>query len=84
MLERNQPDPVRQFGCHLCAVCAIAALTLALDAAHPNDPAPLTLLPVAAMTRWIETLRKTDWEMSIIVLDIAFGLTTADIIASWA
>lgn len=83
--QRNgtDPVPVRQFRCHVCAVCAIALLTLALGETDPGNPAPLALLPVAAMARWIETFDETDWSMSVIVIDIALGLMTADIIAFW-
>lgn len=84
MPDTNQPYPLHQFTGHILAVWAIAALALALGAAHPDDPAPLALLPVAAMTRWIETTCGTDWRISAIVLDIALGLMTADIIALWA
>ena len=83
MREAKQPDPRRQFTCHVWAVCAIAVLTLALGGADPGNPAPLALLPVAAMARWIETFDHTDWPISIIVLDTALGLMTADIIAFW-
>lgn len=83
MPETYEPDAVRQFGYHLCAVSAIAVLALALGAAHPGDPAPLALLPVAAMTRWIETFHETEWRISSIILDTALGLMTADIIAFW-
>ena len=83
MRETNQSGPSRQFGLHVCAVCAIALLTLALGGADPGNPAPLALLPVAAMARWIETFDDTDWSISVIVLDTALGLMTADIIAFW-
>ena len=83
MPETSQRDPMFEFRCHLCAVCAIAILALALDAAHPNDPTPLALLPVAAMTRWVEKLHNPDWLTSTIVLDIALGMMTADITATW-
>ncbi len=33
-----RPDPLRRFNHHVCAVCAIAVVALALDAAHPGDP----------------------------------------------
>ena len=84
MPETYQPDPVRQFHYHVWAVSAIAVLALALDTAHASDPAPLALLPVAAMTRWIETFHETEWRISGIVLDTALGLMTADIIAFWS
>ena len=74
---------MRQLTCHVWAVSATAVLALALDAAHPGDPAPLALLAVAAMTRWIETFHETDWRLSGIILDTALGLMTADIIAFW-
>lgn len=83
MPETNQSGPSRKFGLHVCAVCAIALLTLALGGADPGDPAPLALLPVAAIGRWIETFDETYWSMSAIVIDIALGLMTADIIAFW-
>lgn len=83
MRETNQPDPVRQFTCHVWAVCAIAVLALALGPARTGDPAPLALLGVAAMTRWIETFHKTEWRMSGIILDTALGLMTADFIRFW-
>ena len=85
MPDTNQPDtdPMVQFAYHLCGVCAIAILTLALEAAQPNDPTPLALLPLAAITRWIEEFTKTDWMTSGVVLDIALGMMTGDIIASW-
>lgn len=83
MSETNQRDPMFEFTGHVLAICAIAALTLSLGAAHPHDPSPLALIPVAAMTRWIETVHKMDWQISTIVLDITLGLTTADIIAFW-
>ncbi len=85
MPETNPPDadPMFQFACQLCTVCTIAILSLALDAAHPNDPSPLALLPLAATTRWVEKFTKRDCVISTIVLDIALGMMTADIIASW-
>ena len=83
MRETNQSGPSHQFGLHVCAVCAIALLTLALGEADPGNPAPLALLPVAAMARWIETFDDTDWSISVIVLDTALGLMTADIIDFW-
>ena len=85
MPETKPPDAdaMFQFTCHVLAICAIAILSLALDAAHPNDPSPLALLPLAATTRWVERLTKRDRLTSTIVLDIALGMMTADIIASW-
>ena len=83
MRETNQPDPVRQFTCHVWAVCTIAVLAIALGAAQTGDPAPLALLAVAAMTRWIETFHETVWRISGIILDTALRLMTADFITFW-
>ncbi len=84
MLKPDQPDPAREFRHHLCAVGAIAGVVLALGATDPTDPITPALLPVAAMTRWIETTYKPAWHVADVILDTALGLMTADIISSWA
>ena len=83
MPKANKLDPVRQFRYHVCAVCAIAAAGITLGIYDPNSPAPLALLPIAALARRIETMDKTDWPISTVVLDVALGLMTANIIAFW-
>ena len=83
MPETIQPDPVRQLKYHVCAICAIAAVAMTLGIYDPNSPAPLALLPLAALARRIETFDKTDWPISTIVLDITLGLMTANIFAFW-
>ena len=83
MPETNEPDPVQQFTYHVCAICGITAVVVTLGIYDPSSPAPLALLPVAALARRIETSEKTDWPISTVVLHVALGLMTANIIAFW-
>jgi len=83
MPETNEPNPVQQFRYHVCAVCGIAAVAMALGIYQPSSPAPLALLPITELARRIETFNKTDWPISTVVLDVALGLMTANIIAFW-
>lgn len=87
MPRDNQPDPAREFGYHVCAVCAVTLLALALEAAHPGDPLPLAVLGIAAATRWTEAhYNDKSWEVEVssVILDAGLGLMAADIIASWS
>ncbi len=83
----KRTDAVQQFTWHAGAICAIAVLTVSLDAADPDIAgAAMVLLGTAAMTRWsgIETLHGDNaGPMSSILLDAGLGLMAADIIALW-
>ena len=87
MPQANRTDPMQLFSYHACIVCAIAVLTLTLDAADPNNAtAPIVLMAIAAMIRWsgVETTHGDDAGLAAsAALDTGLGLMAADILAFW-